>query len=653
MDSTSIFFEKIASINLNTSNYVIIIFSSILLIILVVCLYVFRDSFSDNKLKTDYIWYGIIGILNLLNILFIAYYYTSNSGKYIGDPGKKGDSGKKGERGNFITCSFCADNIYLEPTKRYNKIASLDVSGVLFLNHLVNSIISVEVNVNNLSASEMDPSALINSMFQPPDSNNPLYFYFMNQYNQIPEIITTYINSLLLDGTENEIGSFYRPGSVEGHFAFGDTAFNGTQATEMNGFMASGNIRNPVRYELLFPFYITTTNYDDGSNNNQLMKVFTIIPPDGFVALGDIIEIGKNTPPLNAFACITEACSKKVPREELELVFAHCSIKDIDTILLIPSIYDFIEGSLNMTFFTVWRTPMNTLFINNGEDFVNNTLGYNILNANPAYLDETGSITNEGIQKINDDLVQKLLPANMIAFFVISYYTAQIAMNLPNLLETRMNTFKDGYKSKGLNIPSKDITAFQISQTAFETQYTKDIINKTTITMNNTHNAYDVLMVLFGTDLTIMLAFDDVGISLGGMPIITVQKIFLKMLKTIYPPNRDVIIPKNECVAYYRIDEQRQKLIIDVADIMRKYKFQLSQFSSNPTGMCSNWETVSNFINQSITTLDKNLNQIPDYINKLERQNYDDFNNSRLSLILTTYTNILNMITNNCPINTS
>jgi len=61
---------------------------------------------------------------------------------------------------------------------------------------------------------------------------------------------------------------------------------------------------------------------------------------------------------------------------------------------------------------------------------------------------------------------------------------------------------------------------------------------------------------------------------------------------------------------------------------------------------------VSNYINQSMTTLDKNLNQIPNYLNKLERQNFNDFNNSRLSIILMTYTNILNMITNNCPATT-
>ena len=649
MDNVNIFFTNISSINFKTSNYVIITVASILLIVLAVALYAFKDSFN-NVLKKDYIWYGIIGILNLLNILFIAYYYTFNTGKYIGDPGVKGDTGKKGTRGNFITCSFCADNIYLQPTSNYDKIAILDESGVLALNRTVSSVISKEINMRNLSTSEMDPAALINSMLLPPNNNNPLYFYFMNQFNQIPEMITSYINSLLLDGTENEIGSFYRAGSVEGYFAFGDTAFNGARATEMTGFMAAGNIRNPVRYELLLPFYISVID-ENGSTNNQLIQAFTIIPPDGFVALGDIVQIGGRNPPLNAFACITEECSKTLPREELELVFAHCSLKQVD-IIRIPSINEFIDGSLNMTFFSVWRTPMNTLFINTGEDFENNTIGYNILNGNPAYLDETGALTDEGINKINNDLVQQILPPNMIAFFVISYYTTQLAMNLPSLLQTRMNTFTNGYKNKGIRIPSADMTAFQISQTGFETTYTNDTIDKAKSAMNNTRNAYDVLEVLFGTDLTLVIAADDAGIALGGAPITTLQKIFLKMLKIMYPPNREVIIPKNECVAYYRVDEERLKLTAEVAEAMRKYKFQISQYSTNPTGTCAGWEMVSNYINQSMTTLDKNLNQIPNYLNKLERQNFNDFNNSRLSIILMTYTNILNMITNNCPATT-
>ncbi len=639
-----VFFESISSVEFNTSDNLILWVLSIILIGIFVSIYIFKDSIHSIAFRDDYYWYYIIAIINLVNIIAIIYYYLQYNGKYKGDPGKKGEIGKKGERGKFITCSYCKDNVYMERTSRYEPIIMLDPSLEEGLSFLENTITEVILSGNKVSPSEIDPASIIESLFK---MDSVIYLYFMNQWNQLIPTIVKHINDVIIGKfIEGNIGNFSRPSGKEGFFPLGDTAFNAMTSNKMSSFMVAGNVRNPVRYELMSNFYvpISTSELPD----LQLMKILKIIPPSGYVAFGDAVQRGSNKISKTLFGCIGEECVKELPKSDMECVFAHYSLIDAAEILLIPSIDDLIDININQLMFTVWRTPMNTIYINTGDDYANNTLIYNIINGNSDYLDSVGAVNEEMTERVKERLMTMKLTPALIAFFITAYFAAKIVITLPQKIDEYRTQLMAPFKSSKTRPTAAQRKTIINNIQAMIDNTTKEIIKSLDIGIRDSSNAYDVLIILFGSNLNVNLAVDEEGMNNGGVPMFNVQRVFLRMLKLLFPPNRPVYILKNECVAYYRVDESRQLLIGELEDSMNKYAFLRQQYLENGGQQCASLELVNNYQLKIDDEIRSYMVGFPNYEDSLKNKDFEKFNDNRLKYIIGKYKELNDVIRGKC-----
>lgn len=638
------FFDSISTVEFVTSDSLILWTVSIVLIIVVASIYLFKDSIKSLAFDSDYYWYYIIGIFNLVNIIAIVYFYTRYAGSYKGDSGAKGYSGKKGKRGKFITCSYCKDNIYMERTSRYEPIITLDASLEQTFNQITNTLVNVDLGIAKVSASEIDPASVIQSLFNKKSS--VIYEYFMNQWNQLMPTIVEHINTVVIGKYIDRVGSFSRPGAKEGFFPLGDTAFNAATSNKMTSFMVAGNVRNPVRYETISNFYVPIQSEDE--KVLQAMQFLKIIPPEGYVALGDGVQRSSKNIGKNLFGCVGIDCVKELPKSDMECVFAHYSIKNIRKMWTMPKIDNLIDVSMNQLMFTVWRTPMNTIYINTGDDFANNTLVYNIINGNRDYLNDVGAVTDEMIETVKERLMTMTLTDTLRAFFITAYFVAKLVISSSQKRGEFYAQLMAPFRTKGKKPSASERKDIMANLQILMDKLTTDIITSTNNGIQSCQNAYDILVLMFGNNMNLLLAADKNGVDNGGVPIFNVQRTFLRMLKMLFPPNRPVYILKNECIAYYRVDEQRQLLIGQLEDVMNKYEFLKRKYLENPSQQCASLELVNNFQLKTFDDLRGYMVGFPDFETQLNQKSFENFNDNRLKYIITKFKEMNDVISGKC-----
>lgn len=643
------FFNSISAVEFNTSDTLILWVVIIILACVLGSIYLFKDSIKSLAFDSDYYWYYIIAIFNLVNISAIVYYYIYHSGKYKGDMGSKGHKGKKGKRGKFITCSYCKDNLYMERTSVYEPIITLDSTFEKGLSEIENDEIKLALGSAKVSISEIDPASVIESLFNKNNKSSAsvVYDYFMNQWNQFIPNVVNHINSVVIGKYIDKIGSFSRPTAKEGYFPLGDSAFNSATSNKMSGFMIAGNVRNPVRYEIISPFYVPI----EGADYNkvlQSMKFLRIVPPEGFVALGDAVQRAGKTLPTNLFGCVSAECVKELPKSDMECVFAHYSLKDVRLIWLLPAIDTLINMDLNQLMFTVWRTPMNTIYINTGEEFANNTLAFNIINGSSDYLNDAGAVTDEMIETIKERLIMMTLTDTLRAFIITAYFVAKLIISLSQKRGEYYNQLMIPFRNRAKKPNAKERAEIRKNVQIFSDKYTADIIASTNNGIQSAQNAYDVLVILFGSNMNLLLSIDKAGFNNGGIPMFNVQKRYLQMLKMLFPPNRPVYILKNECIAYYRVDEKRQMLIGELDNVMNKYAFLKQKYLENPGQQCASLELVNNFQTKIFDDLRGYMVGFPDFERQLSEKSFENFNDNRLAYIIKKFKEMNDVISGKC-----
>ena len=106
---------------------------AVIIVIISVITFLVSNGVNISLIDSNYGWYYIIALFNLVNIILILYYYQYKSEKLKvnGPVGEIGETGKKGDRGKYISCSYCKSNIYIQKTKRYSLVLDLKVSNKL------------------------------------------------------------------------------------------------------------------------------------------------------------------------------------------------------------------------------------------------------------------------------------------------------------------------------------------------------------------------------------------------------------------------------------------------------------------------------------------------------------------------------------------
>ena len=157
-------------------------------------------------------------------------------------------------------------------------------------------------------------------------------------------------------------------------------------------------------------------------------------------------------------------------------------------------------------------------------------------------------------------------------------------------------------------------------------------------------------MLLFNNNLEEYIAIDQIGISNGGIILTNVQKEVLKICMVCMPPdlNTDpVYMPKNSCLSFEKIDVNRRKLAIQFEKIIDEFDFLLNMFRERPQ-LCRDFENIQTEINFMDDIISRNLNQIPNYYEKIQNRDTEKFTNGRLKFIINEYSRLVKLMKSSC-----
>lgn len=625
-----------------SSKFILWILISILLLLLTITYF-----YNTSTLKTsfNYNWILGIAILNMVNIIIVrAYYiYYDRKNNVYGSKGRKGKQGKRGKRGKYITCSYCLTNIYAEKTKEYAPIAEiklLDPTNLIKGNERISNILD---NIDNIDI--IKTNSIYNNL------QNKIMKYDSN------EDLETMANISVYDVNKAKKLYIQRPTGKVGYFAIGDTitAASNYKAGK-NGFVISGDIRNPNSYKLISAMLIqdenaqnddaTENNIEDNTGDYTEYGIWSVNAPDGFVSLGDIVSYKK--PSLTSIACVNAKCVYKIDKSPANLSYGGTYYYINNKTKLNNNsnynsnsntkFYDEYTNEYNQNenedyedeeenldndnnnnnkkeiiFIGFWITLLNTLIVNvcNNKSIINNTLAYNILNGNSYYLNEIGDITDQGYLYIKSRLNNIKISKIFTTFYISSYYSQYYNKQL----EIYFNVNKSQLESLNADDREKAIKT-KING------YKKKLDNISVI-IDEMENLYDMSNKLLGKLETSIIKNDMLNIQID----------FLKLLKSLFPPNKNVYMIKNECLAYNRIDETRQINIKKLTEILDIYDDNMTKLDDN--------ETIQNLIRNTEDTLSKNLNHIQNWGIKIANRDLTDFTNERINYLIDIYTNII------------
>ena len=345
-----------------------------------------KPKLENSYFRNTYKLYYFIFLINLLNLAGFTFYYDYKIKKISGRMGEGGDPGMKGVRGDFITCSFCEHNLYIQKTKNYNKMVTLSLGlfkdkfdkNDIFKNNM-DKIKNFGMDGYGLDMSEFNLDILKNPQKMKSDSE------FKNEISLIFNPITRmkylshYLTRITMKSGYSDKISFFRPVGGNGYYPVGFSVFKSETANKSYAFLINGDIRLPVSYEPKFTFknneemlankqdnetilneqifrytflkpippkeyeiiegtnikYKTEDDYDTENENNANVKIVDYVSMgEVIIRTEDVESLKKNksiNDDINYCACIKKSCARKIKYDEVELMGIKISYNTEDT----------------------------------------------------------------------------------------------------------------------------------------------------------------------------------------------------------------------------------------------------------------------------------------------------------------------------------
>ena len=474
------------------------------LLIITITVFIFsnKKQLDESYFSKYYIYYYIILMANLINMLFVTLVYYTQKQSMYGLPGKKGRIGMKGKMGNEVSCYD--SNLTIKKTKMYREILILNVDNedlsekykslkdnknsdeykTFQRNKQIRNYIDNEEKYFNLEFLKDINKTGKSEYYKKYDDEMVTVLNDIFDYEIRMEFLFNYLNKRITNDkrtNQNKLG-FYKPIGGNGFFPIGHSVFDVTYNKEddlqikMNAFLINGNIRMPEKYKIKLNFTnrdelerqdkaedATSVNNGLERNNktgrvfeNRRYSILKVEPvktdKDGkekiYVPLGELIVRNENTdskeeyePTTNLIGCIDIECANKIGLEELELVGVKMSYQSNPINKFFKNETE-IEG---IGLFSVWKTPLNTFVTNcigDDIDIINNvSLGYSILNG-VKYDDrnnENKFINNGYLNVEGENYIKTILKAIKIPVLIrICYVTINQYILYFNQLEYYM-----------------------------------------------------------------------------------------------------------------------------------------------------------------------------------------------------------------------
>ena len=418
---------------------------------------------------------------------------------------------------------------------------------------------------------------------------------------------------------------------------------------------------------------------------------------------------------------IREKCTKKLSSSALKLVFIYPGAsyelvnKSVDQ--LNNNKTDGKPAMLTEGFFSVWRTPFSTIHVKfvagkflDAKSIIENIYIYQDTIPDNIYT-KYGTVKKVVIEKVNAFLDKIRLPkvifgTYLFAFiiektktelkaFVEKYVTGGLQQIMPTnalkkcltpdtlyitdisqALKDIADSIQAGYDAKlakaeaemAKTSKSRIRSFLDVDSPAEANELSTDYqmikhydtiktgIMEISIKIENGKTLTDLLLAVFPGGLSSKIYMESLLPS---------QERLLNFVSALIPPEVDVYILKNDCLAYEQIDESRQEIALqleasfkklvrltkDINSYADKSSSNTKSKSNRVANICGGEKTVGE-INAKVTEtyefISRNLGHIPDYIKKLETANYEDFTTDKLLTIQGQINRLTSFIESKC-----
>lgn len=695
-------------------------------------LLIFGDSLKKTIFKDSYLIYYIILIINIINIVAVLFYYKKKTGKFIGDEGEKGGKGLKGDIGTEVDCSLCNHNLYITKTQKYNTISRLNnsayVSRLLGNNNgnsdtLINNLISND----NFNYEQFATSLLIDGF----DLDNPAVLRIFNYINTFEFLLYNNINESLGTSNSKTTGYFRRPNVSVGNYSLGDTAMGGAEEYGITSYGINGDIIMPRGFNQVCTF--TTITENDKVDNYGIYKM---IPPeweklnldddisfsknltktiddnkrdlskqpenDEYLPLGYVIAPIRNSdsPDTKLYACVKRSCCRKIKNTNLKLMFVYPAIgfnldnnenntNDGNNTNTDTSIKEDVMGM-----FSVWRTPLNTVFVKYMD---NSKLVDGRVLVEQLYLNmDTGEIneslyTRYGTIKkvikervksfLNKIRLDKIVLLGVLFNHTFEYVSKELkefyanfigsgSAEIPNtfllkkFLDNKSNetiSYNDIHilineiegsigekRSELLKKQEKqllEIKKKRILGLGENDNRTKSQTEELSFTALKRFERIKTVVAELAVNVENCVSLYDIVETIFDNGINYVielsnltyaQKIILYICSCLVKPNEDVYTIQNRCLVYEQIDEDKINLQNTVGDQIKNFNMIREHIGNKAEAQCGTKDlnSINKAIGNTYEKLMGKIGYIPDALEKVNRLELEEFTEGQLEFIL-------------------
>lgn len=697
MDTITTFLDNITTYEIHFPLWFKTGFILLVILAFIVGGYMFYDTFDTTYTRDGFIWFIIIGVVNLLTILLIYFYYGRKPSDFIGPTGPRGKKGKRGKIGKSVSCNYCKSNIFIKSVRKTDTICALDTHFPSPSYKLMSENLAYFIK-QTTDKEDINYSSFINNIILAKTSSSD-NANIINKFRALlnPSVITiallNAVNAHFATVANRKYGTIRSPVNKVGYVPLGDSAYGGTESFSLNSFVVSGDIMYPTGYKKLVSF----SSYNETTNDNDIYTIWRAIPQivnettfEGdtvkrkYIPLGDVCRVGRdNNPALNDYAMIKETCLEPVKSTDLKMVFLY--LGDIEfnqsnqSSQSSPNSYLIVDEMPNslIEIFSVWRTPMNTFITNSNTDnpFINDTVYMNIFNNVEDVLNDAGYITNESKTYLRSRLKSITIPQIVAAIiytahfqrenttelmYYMNRYQAQIPefaditiseMSLAEMMDLIANVKlqyenwnADLIRNASVSLSGKKAVQYDASLERYLPAkliqtYTNISNNLDTIPImiENTSNLLDIINNIIPNGLDGRIAVDSTGIAEGGIMMNDIQEVVLRICKCIMPPENTGYMIKDECLGTFELDHKREELLKELTDLKDNYNKMIDIFASNYEIYKSQVINIRQIEEVGMRKMGQLCGHISDYMNKIHEMNLDEFSDSRLQGLINIY----------------
>ena len=532
------FINAIISFSFTVPLWLQITFIVIVIIALSIGSYFVSDLFDTTYMRSGVVWFVFVAVLNLATILAVFIYYSTkmrdiNSNISDAKPGPVGKKGRKGKKGKYLSCSYCAKDLFIQKTNTSDVMCELSTYSESFtsINKNIQYFQNILDNGNTINYTGFVNGILLGKTVNNSNVSTMANFTALMTSTSISWQLMKVVNNRITKASDASYGTFRTANVPEGYYPLGDSVYGGIESFELNSFSVNGDVLHPPDYIKIVTFTSFNANLSQGDTNaydtytiwrpvaptvipkflanNQKIseaKTESLRAPITYFPLGDICRNGTKKPNINEVITISSKCLKTVDSfSELTLVFinfgqltfsdesAKLDYTKTNTYLIQNKTPNKIE------IFSVWRTPMNTFITNcNGNNIgspnsnqpisnpiVNDSFLFNMYNNASYAVDGYGNIGDEYKILASDYLKSIKLPKLLVACILCKHYEIELYKEMIYYL----NYYQKKKNEHGVDYFPPNLTSIDISGISKMPNTTKysifDTSSNTTVTSSS------------------------------------------------------------------------------------------------------------------------------------------------------------------------